>query len=422
MSGDHAPTPNCSQRKVPLTIQFSAPNGNATSHADQGQSLQWYQPPWEPGNIFSYPASFDQLQSIYGNLAKLTTDGSEFLTDTSTETQKTTWAVGTNANQTSSVEQNFSYENDFSSEASFSFLDVGAGVNVGYDVSGSNGVSNLSKSASDLGTSTGIGIRKPGTFPSFELFGYSVSPYILGTTKPGGLVDNQPLSTDVRTFGLIRGLFTADPLTSNSGGWWQQAYTQGPDVALNHPSRWQVVFQGLTSPVPPNCLTTGTGASQMDCTELSFKAPKNPWLSSFHQMRGFFISNANSPGQGPQLEQAKAGDVLTLQARVYNYSLAPMPDGSKVHVRFYFQPWKGTVPVGDSVLIGEPELDPIPPFSDVTGAPSNWVLASTTFDTSKYDQTKAGDVYVAFWVVVWIQTGTSCRKCPITALQVSREA
>jgi hypothetical protein len=124
-------------------------------------------------------------------------------------------------------------------------------------------------------------------------------------------------------------------------------------------------------------------------------------------MRGFFISNANSPGQGPQLEQAKAGDVLTLQARVYNYSLAPMPDGSKVHVRFYFQPWKGTVPVGESVLIGEPELDPIPPFNDVTGAPSNWVLASTTFDTSKYDQTKAGDVYVAFWVVVWIQTGNA---------------
>jgi hypothetical protein len=120
-------------------------------------------------------------------------------------------------------------------------------------------------------------------------------------------------------------------------------------------------------------------------------------------MRGFFISNANSPGQGPQLEQAKAGDVLTLQARVYNYSLANMPSGSKAHVRFYFQPWKGTVPLGESVLIGEPELDPIPPFNDVAGAPANWVLASTTFDTSKYDQTKAGDVYVAFWVVVWIQ-------------------
>ncbi|MFI5143698.1 MAG: hypothetical protein ACHQHM_06705, partial [Thermoanaerobaculales bacterium] len=40
---------------------------------------------------------------------------------------------------------------------------------------------------------------------------------------------------------------------------------------------------------------------------------------------GFFISNASSPGQGPQLESAKAGDVLTLQARVYNYSFTKMP-------------------------------------------------------------------------------------------------
>jgi hypothetical protein len=142
----------------------------------------------------------------------------------------------------------------------------------------------------------------------------------------------------------------------------------------------------------------------MDCAVLSQYSPNNPWLSIFHQMRGFFISNANSPGQGPQLEQAKAGDVLTLQARVYNYSLAAMPSDSQVYVRFYFQPWKGTVAAGDSVLIGEDELSPIPPFSDDTNAPPNWVLASTTFDTSKYDQTKDGNVYIVFWVVVWMQT------------------
>lgn len=399
-----ATMPNClDSQKVPLTIQFSAPTGDAIMHLDQAQSLQWYQPPWEPGNIFSYPANFAQLQNIYPDVAKLTNDGAEFLTDSSTESQKTTWAVGTQTSQTASVEENYSSENDFSAEASASFLDIGGGASVSYDVSGSNGFSNLMKSSSDLGTSTGIAIKKPGTFPSFELYGYSVSPYILGTAKPGGAVDQQPLSTDVQTFGLIRGLFTADPLASNAGGWWQQAYSQAPDVALNHPSRWHVEFQGLTNPVPPNCLTTGTGASQMDCAELSSRTPNNPWLSSFHQMRGFFITNANSPGQGPQLEQAKAGDVLTLQTRVYNYSLATMPLGSQVHVRFYFQPWKGTIPAGDSVLIAEEKIDPIPPFSDVTNAPSNWALASTTFDTSKYSQTSAGGVYVVFWVVVWIQ-------------------
>jgi hypothetical protein len=43
-------------------------------------------------------------------------------------------------------------------------------------------------------------------------------------------------------------------------------------------------------------------------------------------------------------------------------------------------------PVGDSSLIGETQLDPIPPFSDHPGAPLNWVVAhsSTPFDTTPY--------------------------------------
>jgi hypothetical protein len=114
------------------------------------------------------------------------------------------------------------------------------------------------------------------------------------------------------------------------------------------------------------------------------------------------------------LEQANAGDVLTLQARVYNYSLAAMPSGSQVHVRFYFQPMSGTVTAGNSVLIGEEALDPIPPFNDAAAAPLNSVLASTTFDTSQYDQTKNGDAYVMFWVVVWMQApdGTLVPEMP----------
>ena len=56
-------------------------------------------------------------------------------------------------------------------------------------------------------------------------------------------------------------------------------------------------------------------------------------------MRGFFISNATHPGQGPQLETARAGDKLSLQARVYNYSLASMDPGAKVRVRFYGMEW-----------------------------------------------------------------------------------
>jgi hypothetical protein len=143
----------------------------------------------------------------------------------------------------------------------------------------------------------------------------------------------------------------------------------------------------------------------MDCLDLSQRSPDNPWDSVFHHMRGFFISSAASPGQGPQLGTANAGDVLTLQARVYNYSLAAMAPDTQVHVRFYFTPWDTDkkLPAGDSVLINEVVRGPIPPFNDADGAPLNWVLVPTTFDTGKFDQTKNGNVSVVFWVLVWMQ-------------------
>jgi hypothetical protein len=150
----------------------------------------------------------------------------------------------------------------------------------------------------------------------------------------------------------------------------------------------------------------------MDCAELNTRTPNNPFLSAYHQMRGFFISSANSPGQGPQLESAKAGDVLTLQARVYNYSLKAMDAGTEVHVRFYFMPLaaNSTLPAepnGNSYLISEQVVSSIPPFDDTVingkSAPPNWVLVSSPFDTSQFAETRGGNVSVAFWVLVWMQ-------------------
>jgi hypothetical protein len=131
-------------------------------------------------------------------------------------------------------------------------------------------------------------------------------------------------------------------------------------------------------------------------------------------MRGFFISSGVSPGQGPQLEQANAGDVLTLQMRVYNYSLVEMKDQNgnpyTVHVRFYFMPWNTTrnlpaEPHGNSYLINEEKVAPIPPFNESTGpnAQPNWTLVSTTFDTAKFQETKGGNIHLVFWAVVWME-------------------
>ncbi len=415
---------------VPLTIQFSGPTGAPESEFAAGGSLLWFQPPWEPGNILSYPATLQQLQQMY---LEPTTPGSTpvsslsvvgqadgFFTGGGALKQKTTWSVGTNTETDASFNQNYSFENDLSITDSIGEENVaGSSLNLNLDVNGSYGLSHLNNESTQLGTSSGLEVSVAQAFNS--TYQYLVSPYIFGTTVTNAVVDNQPLNNpnspnpSVQTFGLLRGVFTADPLANGSGRWWAEAYPQ-PDVALNHPQRWRNTQPGVPSPgdpIPSNCLAGGTGGSSLDCAVLNTRIPDNPWLDEFHQMRGLFVTSANFPGQGPQIMRATAGDTLALTARVYNYSLTAMPAGTQVHVRFYFAPWKGAYAVEGqpSVQISPPNqpagtdliLGPIPPFSE--GAP-NWVLATTTFDTSAYDWTKDGDADVVFWVVVWMEDGS----------------
>lgn len=428
-----ASKPNCQPgEKVPLTIQFSAPTSDAPPQESAGSTLSWYQPPWEPGNIFSYPANLAQLQSVYpgsgtcpgidGPINQTNTalctlaEGNGFATDNTGLQEDTTWTVTSTSGTTTNFNQNYTFENDFSVTASAGEKGAaGASITGEFDLSGSFGFSHLTNDSTTLGTSTGLIVNVPGTFLTpVTNYEYQATPYILGTVVAGGVVDNQQLSTGVNTFGLVRAVFTADPV--NAGHWWSQAYEQAPDVALNHPTRWIITRPSVPSGnFPSNCLATSTGGgSSANCAELNERAPDNPWLSAYHQMRGFFISSANSPGQGPQLESAKVNDVLTLQARVYNYSLKAMDPDTEVHVRFYFTPWNGTVAAGPSVLINEVVSNPIPPFNDTEGAPPNWVLVPTTFDTSKFAETKTGNVSVVFWVVVWTQdkSGNILKEMP----------
>ena len=154
-------------------------------------------------------------------------------------------------------------------------------------------------------------------------------------------------------------------------------------MALNHPSRWI-----WTPPTPPNG----------DVLTFNAANPGNPADSEFYFMKGLYITPAGASGQGSQIVQATAGDAISLQARVYNYSLVDMPPGSTVHVRFYGQPWdetRATSP-GPAFVINEVILtNPIPGFG---GQEPNWVLAGTTLDTTTY-----ANQYLIFWVVVWME-------------------
>jgi hypothetical protein len=398
--------PNCpSADRVPMLIQFSAPDLQQPV-VQITEDDAWYQPPWEPENIFSYPSSLAQLQKIYGtNLPVLSNQMPiEWLTDSSTTTQSTNWSTASSGAVTSSVDQTYSFENDLSFAGNVDAGFFTENDSASFDLSASTGLSHLSKSVTDVGLSTGITINKPGSFRNPPLYQYGYQSLLLGRAKPNGTFDNVPLSGTNNTSGFLQAAFVVDPLAPGAGSWWQQAYRGAPDVAFNHPGRWKSVEESVSSgPPPDNCLLTGTGASQMDCIELQDSIPDNPWISYFHRMRGFFISSKDHPGQGPVLTRTAAGTVLTLQARVYNYSFASLPQDAIVHVRFYAMPWDNntSMPVQGkpSVYIGESKLDTLPPFSsDPDGnAPLNWVLATTTFDTTGYD-----NQYLAFWVVAWI--------------------
>ena len=390
--------------RVPMLIEFSAPDLQQPE-VQITEDDPWYQPPWEPGNIFSYPSSLSQLQKIYPNLDLLSNQMPiEWLTDSTTTTQSTNWSAASSGGVTSSVDQTYSFENDLSFTGK---IDAGLFTEsdgTSFDLSGSTGLSHLSKSVTDVGISSGITINKPGSFRNPALYQYGYQSFLLGRTKPGGSFDNVPLSGNIDTFSFLQAAFVVDPLAPGAGSWWEQAYRDAPDVAFNHPGRWKSVEEAVSSgEPPPNCLLTGTGASQMDCIELQDSIPANPWISYFHRMRGFFISSQNNAGQGPVLTQTTAGNVLTLQTRVYNYSFASLPLGAIVHVRFYAMPWDQSTSMPAtgkaSVFIGESLLDTLPPFSsDPDGnAPLNWVLATTTFDTTGYD-----NQYLTFWVVAWI--------------------
>jgi hypothetical protein len=382
----------------PLTVQFSAPSMTADTSL-VGPNIEWYQPLWEPGNVFSYPANFAQLQQSVGALDKLTQDRTYF-TDSQSVEQNTTWRSGVSASTTIGTDKTFSGDNTLSVAGKAGIGDVfTVGGEVSFEAYGSDAFSNNTQTHGASNQSTGITFTKPGTFAEQSLYAYAFTPYIFGTLQPPNFVDTVDLTTQVTTFGPLRSAFVADPTHPGSGGWWSQTYTR-PDVALNHPARWavsQAQVPAPPTPIPLNCLVFGSDSSKMDCVTLNQATPTNPWSSAVHFMRGFFISSELKPGAGPQRTMALEGEQLRLQARVYNYSLAPM--AGQVHVRFYGVPWNQSThsPAGNAFLIGEDVPGPIPPFDASSTAP-NWVLARTTWDT-----TNLGNQYFTFFVLAWIQ-------------------
>jgi hypothetical protein len=399
-----AESPGCSpSEKEPVAVIFSGPSQQSQMSVG-GSVLEWYQPIHELGNIFSYPWDLAQLQAAEGDINLLTPQTpTSFSTDSSTHTATATWSGQSSNSVTSGSTSNINWGASVSiTEKAGIFGGVTGSQNFSYN--GSKAVSTLNTQTTKVGESTGIGIVKPGTFPNPDLYEYPIFPFIFGDNPVPGTVQVIDLGTDIQTHGILRTAFTADPTNLSAGAWWQGGYTL-PDVAVAHPARWN--FQLITPSAPQaNCIPINTTSRIQDCA--SFNTPQTDiWTSEFHWMKGLLITPADANGQGPQTEQATAGNKILLQARVYNDSLADMPADSLIVVRFYGQPWDPNTlqSTGNAFLIDEVELAPLPGFNSISsgGIMPNWVLAETTnLDTTPYSDQYL-DQYLAFWVLVYMK-------------------
>ena len=372
----------CPSGTQPLYVHFSGPDQVTTSRID-GNQLEWYQPVQEPGNVFSYPQTPALLKDLYSQFLSLTADPATFwATDSSGSTVSVSWSQGSGSSVTSGSVATQSFDVSTTVAANAQAFGFGGALSFGFDYNSSSSISTLNESSSTVGSSTGIKTFKP-PFINPGQYAYAAQTYIFGQQPPAGTQQQIPLSTTVKSAGPLWTAFVADPTDTGNGAgaWWPQAYTQ-PDVALNHPSRWT-----WTPPTP----------SKGDVLTFNEANPSDPALSEFYWMKGLYITPASAGGKGSQITQAAAGDAISLQARVYNYSLADMPQGSTVHVRFYGQQWDEQMGnfTGAAFTIDELILAPIPAFG---GQEPNWVLATTTFDTASY-----ADRYLIFWVVVWME-------------------
>src|SRR5678815_1769300 len=111
-----ADKPNCQDSdKVPLRLMFSAPLPATVQHLAT-DTIEWYQPPWEFGNILSYPAGLSQLKLYIPDIALLSSNQSVFGTDDAAAELKTTWSNGRTTGQDLEHEALFTESNDLSIE------------------------------------------------------------------------------------------------------------------------------------------------------------------------------------------------------------------------------------------------------------------------------------------------------------------
>ena len=407
--------PNCPpSQQQPLYIELSQPANPQLSNGAAASQQQWFQPPQEAANVFSYPCDLPELLAANPGLVNLTTPELWYQTGSGPNTYANTWLANEGTSQTSGTTNAHSLDlsQSISGSISFSGFSGSASLKIEENTSASYGTVNTDTQT--LGASTGITVNIPDFAADISFlaptvyYAYWFGGYVLGFQYPDVLQDFD-LSTSIESQGPLVAGFVANPLRPNQSqsSWWALNYTL-PDIAVNHPIRW--TWDDTKTLVSFNAPFTQPCAEPSNCDVVG---------NSFYWMKGFFITPADANGNGPQLTTATDGAQLQLSAWICNYSLAAMPPGSVAYVRFYRQQWNGSKLVANTAkLVGETTqlnaasdnpLTQVPPFpgnscSSDTEFPSapNWAIASVPFDTTGL-AAKGEMTEWAFWVLVWIE-------------------
>ena len=444
-SANAAASEGCAAGTAPLYVQFSGPDNVTYSQSTPGSNLEWYQPVQEPGNLFSYPASQQLLAAnLSGGTALQPLTSSDTLwSQQGTASVSADWSSGSGSSVSSGSLSNHTFDASVSVSGSVGFDGFGASASAGFNYNKSTSASTLNQSTNTLSASQGITLNRgvSGGAPSQQVYAYQGSSLIYGQTAPQGTVQSDATpDTTVQAQGFIAAGHVVDVLSTSanggvqSGNFWAQAYNTAPDLALNHPQRWQQKTPSGTHDqlVWFNCPVGYTSTQNAPaCTKPSTPVIPNPQNVAdevFYQMKGLFVTPGDT-FDGPQISETSLGSKVNLRARVYNYSVANLPPNTVMHVQFYAQPWDedqfASAPgnpsqfapaifIGEGTDVNGATLAPVSAYCGgliASGDPclnstvQNWEYAYTTWDTSKNGVT-AGSTW-KFWVVVWAEVNGS---------------
>lgn len=410
-------TEDCNENeKQPLYIQFSAPDQIYRDRINE-INIEFYQPIHEPGNIFTYPWTLNQLLSRFESAPEdlLTpSNPTGWFTDTSATTEFTNWTQGSGNECTTETDETYTFNESLSIGYGNSVLEQersGANLKFNFDFSQSSSNGTMISDISMTSDSTGVSTIKPDSFIDPPLYQYRVQTYIFGEKFPEGVWDTanpEGSEANIDSTGALKVGFTVNPTVTGAGNWWQSGpgvnpYKAFPDLALNHPNQWRIVGLGVENnqEPPPNCRTNLINENRATCLFKRQPAANASqlWLSGFYGMRGLIVQ-VGDEAIGPQVATSVVGDDVHLTARIYNNSFKNFDAGTIIKAQFYRQQWDPTnvEPIGNSVLIEEVVTSPVPAFNSESAIP-NWKSVSTTFNTTQ--QGMQGDTWWIFWVLVW---------------------